>query len=101
MYQVKPTPTISSICLPPPGLVLEPGTLATVTGWGRLGVGEAAPHSSSLQAVTVPVLTREECQQEPGASTPTPDQVCTVYGMISKTRRCKITNFNLKLFLLT
>ena len=28
---------------------LEPGTLATVTGWGRLGAQEGAPHSASLQ----------------------------------------------------
>ena len=37
---------------------LGAGTLATVVGWGRMGVHEGAPHSSVLQAVTVPVLTR-------------------------------------------
>ena len=39
-------------------LRLGTGTLATVVGWGRMGVHEGAPHSSVLQAVTVPVLTR-------------------------------------------
>jgi len=73
---VKPSPNIASICLPPQSLYLEPGTLATVTGWGRLGVHEGAPHSSTLQAVTVPVLTREECTEQPGASIPTEDQLC-------------------------
>ena len=47
-----------------------------MTGWGRLGVHEGAPHSSTLQAVTVPVLTREECSEQPGASIPTGDQLC-------------------------
>ena len=73
---MKPSPNIASICLPPHSLHLEPGTLATVTGWGRLGVHEGAPHSSTLQAVTVPVLTRAECAEQPGASIPTPDQLC-------------------------
>jgi len=73
---VKPSYNIASICLPPSSLYLEQGTLATVTGWGRLGVYEGAPHSTTLQAVTVPVLTREECREQPGASIPTDDQLC-------------------------
>lgn len=73
---VKPSINIGSICLPLSSLYLEPGTLATVTGWGRLGVHDGAPHSSTLQAVTVPVLTREECMDQPGASIPTDDQLC-------------------------
>ena len=47
--QVKPQDNIGSICLPEAILDLEPGTLATVTGWGRLGAQEGAPHSASLQ----------------------------------------------------
>lgn len=47
--QVKPRANIGSICLPSALLELEPGTLATVTGWGRLGVTEGAPHSATLQ----------------------------------------------------
>jgi len=74
--EVKPSPNIGSICLPPSDLVLESGTQATVTGWGRLGVHEGAPHSSTLQATTVPVLTREECREQPGASVPSSDQLC-------------------------
>lgn len=81
---VKPAPNIGSICLPPISLYLEPGTLATVTGWGRLGVHQGAPHSSTLQAVTVPVLTRQECAEQPGASIPTDDQLC---GGLSNSRQ--------------
>jgi len=73
---VKPRLNIGSVCLPSPSLHLHAGTLGTVTGWGRLGVHEGAPHSSTLQAVTVPILTKEECVQEPGASVPSGDQVC-------------------------
>ena len=73
---MKPTQYISSICLPPDLLHLESGTLATVTGWGRLGVQEGAPHSQTLQAVTVLVLTKEECAEQQGASIPTEDQLC-------------------------
>ena len=76
LSKVKPSINIGSICLPLSSLYLEPGTLATVTGWGRLGVHDGAPHSSTLQAVTVPVLTREECMDQPGASIPTDDQLC-------------------------
>lgn len=73
---MKPSLSVSSICLPPLSQGVSPGTLATVTGWGRLGVYEGAPHSSTLQAVTVPVLTRDECRKQPGASTPSADQLC-------------------------
>ena len=48
-FQVKPRDNIGSICLPEAHLALEPGTLATVTGWGRLGALEGAPHSATLQ----------------------------------------------------
>jgi len=74
--RVKASRVAASICLPEPGLWLGPGTLATVVGWGRMGVYEGAPHSSVLQAATVPVLTREECISEPGSSPPSPDQLC-------------------------
>jgi len=74
--QVKSSPVTGSICLPSHDLWLGAGTLATVVGWGRMGVHEGAPHSSVLQAVTVPVLTREECLEEPGASPPSSDQLC-------------------------
>merc|ERR1719471_953538 len=73
---VKPRPSIGSICLPSPDLYLAEGTLGTVTGWGRLGVYEGAPHSSTLQAVTVPILSPGQCVEEPGASVPSSDQLC-------------------------
>ena len=73
---MKPRANIGSICLPDPRLYLEARTQGTVVGWGRLGVEEGAPHSSTLQAVTVPVLTRAECEEEPGASRPSQDQLC-------------------------
>ena len=75
-FQVKPRANIGSICLPDSSLYLEAGTQGTVVGWGRLGVEEGSPHSSTLQAVTVPVLTRSECEAEPGASLPSQDQLC-------------------------
>ena len=73
---VKPRSSIGSICLPSPDLYLAEGTLGTVTGWGRLGVYEGAPHSSTLQAVTVPILSPGQCVEEPGASVPSSDQLC-------------------------
>jgi hypothetical protein len=30
-------------------------------GWGRVGKEEGAPHSSLLQAATVPILSQEQC----------------------------------------
>lgn len=78
--QVKRSAGTGSICLPSPSLWLGPGTLATVVGWGRMGVYEGAPHSNTLQAVNVPVLTREECLTQPGASFPTPDQLCAGFS---------------------
>ena len=77
---MKPRPNIGSICLPDSSLFLEQGTQGTVTGWGRLGVEEGSPHSSILQAVTVPVLSRAECKEEPGASLPSQDQLCAGYS---------------------
>ena len=73
---MKPRANIGSVCLPHSSLYLEQGTQGTVTGWGRLGVEEGSPHSSTLQAVTVPVLTKAECEEEPGASVPSRDQLC-------------------------
>ena len=75
-FQVKPRANIGSICLPDSSLYIEAGTQGTVVGWGRLGVEEGSPHSSTLQAVTVPVLTTAECEAEPGASLPSQDQLC-------------------------
>jgi len=72
---VKSAENIGPICLPQSGHSPEPGSLATVVGWGRLGIYSGSPHSSVLQAVTVPVLTAEECQFENGGN-PTEDQVC-------------------------
>ena len=73
---MKSSPTVGSICLPPSNLKLPQGTLATVVGWGRLGVHPGSPHSSTLQAVTVPVLGEKQCKEQPGASAPTSDQLC-------------------------
>jgi len=73
--KVQLAPNVAPICLPPdpaelpPGtLVLDqpdsPGTAATVVGWGRLGSSPGAPHSSILQAATVPILSNIEVRIE-------------------------------------
>ena len=59
--QVKPRANIGSICLPSALLELEPGTLATVTGWGRLGVTEGAPHSATLQVTNMCTIVTIMC----------------------------------------
>ncbi|XP_018320763.1 trypsin-7-like [Agrilus planipennis] len=51
--------TISPVSLPPPDIVLPAGTWATVAGWGDLADG--GPGSTQLQAVTVPIISNEEC----------------------------------------
>ena len=43
-----------------PRVGLEP-SVGTVVGWGRVGREEGAPHSSVLQAATVPILSSQEC----------------------------------------
>jgi len=74
--RVKPSQYISPICLPVnSGLSSFPGR-GTVIGWGRVGRFAGDPHSSVLQAATVPILTREECSQMEGASVPSEDQLC-------------------------
>ncbi|XP_023339713.1 neural cell adhesion molecule 1 [Eurytemora carolleeae] len=72
---VKPSSYITPICLPEVGQLLFPD-LATVIGWGRIGRYVGDPHSSVLQAVTVPVLSAEECAEMDGSSYPSPDQIC-------------------------
>jgi len=87
--KVQLAPNVAPICLPfnpadvPPGTLLPqppdvPGAAATVVGWGRLGRGPAAPHSSVLQAATVPILSDAECAAlVPGLpANGRPDQVC-------------------------
>ncbi|XP_025835327.1 trypsin-7-like [Agrilus planipennis] len=50
---------IAAIALPPPNVVLPAGTLATVSGWGRLVYqGDNPPE---LHEVTVPIVSNEQC----------------------------------------
>ena len=51
------SPAVGAVCLPAPALHLQPGTLGTVTGWGRLGVHEGAPHSTTLQVTISQFIT--------------------------------------------
>jgi len=70
---------IIPVCLPPPGMVIRQGTMATVAGWGRTSsftTSSSTTSSSSLQAAQVMVLTREECVNQPGSSPPLNDQLC-------------------------
>ncbi|XP_018332555.1 trypsin-1-like [Agrilus planipennis] len=50
---------IAAIALPPCNVVLPAGTMATVSGWGRLAYEGDDP--TQLQEVTVPIVTNEEC----------------------------------------
>ncbi|XP_025835328.1 trypsin-1-like [Agrilus planipennis] len=50
---------IAAVALPPSNVVLPAGTLATVSGWGRLVYqGDNPPE---LHEVTVPIVSNEEC----------------------------------------
>ncbi len=89
---VKPAPSVAPICLPPvpdPSNIIAPtssssataaptgapGSLGTVVGWGRVGRFDGAPHSSVLQAASVPVLSDDECFLQTGLFT-FADQLC-------------------------
>ena len=71
---MKPGTGVVPACLPGPRLPHL--TRAVVTGRGRLGRPETAPHSDTLQAVEVPVLSSQQCAVQPGATQPGPDQLC-------------------------
>ena len=64
---VRPAPNVAPLCLPPPEHAdTPPGTQATVVGWGRTGRHDEAPHSSVLQAATIPVLSDRDCLLQTG-----------------------------------
>ena len=46
-----------------------------MVGWGRTGREEGSPHSSVLQAATVPILSDAECFRQTGLENFS-DQVC-------------------------
>lgn len=72
---VKLSNFIAPICLPEIGEPMVPDQ-GTVIGWGRVGRHVGDPHSSVLQAATVPLLTPAECEDMDGGSYPTDDQLC-------------------------
>jgi hypothetical protein len=84
---VRPAPNVAPICLPQNTTTLpEPGTLATVVGWGRLGREEGAPHSNVLQATTVPILSDYGCALQTGLGVYN-DQLCAG-GSYAETSAC-------------
>ena len=72
---IRPAPNVAPICLPQESAIPQPGTLATVVGWGRLGREEGAPHSNILQAATVPILSDYGCAIQTGLGVYN-DQLC-------------------------
>ena len=73
---VRPAPNVAPICLPTEETAIpQPGTQATVVGWGRLGREEGAPHSNILQAATVPILSDYGCAIQTGLGVYN-DQLC-------------------------
>merc|ERR1712165_207562 len=72
---IRPAPNVAPICLPQESAIPQPGTLATVVGWGRLGREEGAPHSNILQAATVPILSDYGCAIQTGLGVYS-DQLC-------------------------
>jgi len=85
---VSPAPNVAPICLPQNATTTlpEPGTLATVVGWGRLGREEGAPHSNVLQATTVPILSDYGCALQTGLGVYN-DQLCAG-GSYAETSAC-------------
>ena len=65
------------ICLPQQGQEWEPGTTATVSGWGALSYGGGAP--DILQTVDISLISNEECINYYGASI-TDDMICAYDG---------------------
>jgi len=47
-----------------------------VSGWGRTTTASNVISSTSLQAVSVPILSGDLCARQPGGSFPHPDQLC-------------------------
>jgi V8-like Glu-specific endopeptidase len=58
-FPVEYGPHIQPVCLPHPGDDFT-GSLATITGWGRLEFREDRP--AILQHVEVPIITNEKCE---------------------------------------
>nr|AAD21834.1 trypsin-like serine protease [Ctenocephalides felis] len=58
------------------GTDLPAGEMVTVTGWGRLSENTSVPSPSTLQGVTVPVVSNSECQQQLQNQTITDNMFC-------------------------
>jgi hypothetical protein len=58
-FPIEYQPHIQPVCLPHPGADFF-GTLATITGWGRLEFREDRP--TLLQHVEIPLISNEKCE---------------------------------------
>lgn len=73
--RVKPIPLVQS---PADDTLVEPGDIATVTGWGVLSFGGAAP--AILQEVEVPIVSNPVCETAySGLATITANMLCAGY----------------------
>ncbi|XP_066980067.1 transmembrane protease serine 9-like [Macrobrachium rosenbergii] len=68
-------PRLAPVCLPTPEKRYA-GAIAVVAGWGKLGEGGVQPQS--LQKVSVPVMTNEECEF-PYKGAIFPESLCAGY----------------------
>merc|ERR1711915_588764 len=64
------------ICLPSPQIRREKWKVGVVAGWGRTTTASSVISSTSLQTVSVPILSSDLCARQPGGSFPSPDQLC-------------------------
>lgn len=53
---------VQPVCLPEPGLDPAPGTVCTISGWGRLQSGGSLP--DVLQEALVPLVPLSQCQEQ-------------------------------------
>lgn len=53
--------TVRAIALLPQGMPVRPGVNCTLTGWGR--TSENGPPADRLMAVTIPIISDEECKR--------------------------------------
>ncbi|XP_061761746.1 trypsin-1-like [Nerophis ophidion] len=54
---------IRPVCLAASGSDIPAGTDFIITGWGTIGSGEPLPSPQTLQEVSVPVVSNEQCSQ--------------------------------------
>ena len=59
---LEPEVNVAPLCLPEESDIFTPGTLCTVTGWGK--VGKNAPTTDKLKFAKVPIVNRETCQRQ-------------------------------------